>query len=204
KIDPGDPFSANPSIRQCVNCATRNNAQLANLKEDFYQIAFLTILERMPEYDPNHPSGASLTTFIKACVCNRLWAERRKALRYVPFPLYEQSTNADKSTNAESTESNPLIDGLNAEAETCETLENEVIRRLEVESFSEHLPQILAKLSERERCVLEMKFLQELSGAEIAEALGISKGRVSQITKIALAKVEKIYRLALEAGFSNL
>ena len=90
---------------------------------------------------------------------------------------------------------------MNAEACAHEALEDEVIRQLEVEQFCEHLPQFLAKLTEKQRRVLEMKYFEECSGVEIAKALGISKGRVSQIMKTALEKVKKAYLLALEKGF---
>lgn len=175
----GNPFSVESSVRRCVECATEYNKRLESLKEDFYQIAMLTVLEAMPKYDPNHPSGASLTTFIKLSVCKRLWAEREKELNCLPFPDDEQHTDDENCMY------NPLVAGLNAEACAQEALEDEVIRQLEVEEFCEHLPQILAKLTEKQRSVLEMKFYEECSGVEIAKALGISEGRVSQIAKTA-------------------
>lgn len=198
EVVPGNPFSAESSVRRCVNCATEYNTRLKSLKEDFYQIAMLTVLEAMPKYDPNHPSGASLTTFIKLSVCKRLWTERRKELKQIPFPYDEQLMDDDNATQ------NPLVAGLTAEACAHETLEDEVIRQLEVEQFCEHLPKILAKLSEKEHRILKMKYFEECSGVEIAKALGISKGRVSQIAKTALEKVKKAYLLALEKGFNNL
>ena len=197
KIVPENPFSAESSVRRCVDCATAYNKRLKSLKEDFYQIAMLTVLEAMPKYDPNHPSGASFTTFIKLSVCKRLWAEREKELNCLPFPLDEQHTDDDNYTP------NPLVAGLNAEACAHETLDDEVIRQLEVEQFCEHLPQFLAKLTEKQRRVLEMKYLEECSGVEIAKALGISKSRVSQIMKTALEKVKKAYLLGLEKGFES-
>lgn len=194
----GNPVSAGESISKCVNCVTENIAQLKSLKEDFYQIAMLTVLEETPKYDPNHPSGASFTTFIKMRVCTRLWRERKEELGYTPFPLDEPPTDDDNC------QLNPLVVGLTAEACSRESLEDEVIRHLEVEMFCEHLPQILAKLSDKERCALEMKYFEECSVVKIAEALGITKGRVSQIIKCALVKVEKAYRLSVENGFDNL
>ncbi|MCE2402383.1 sigma-70 family RNA polymerase sigma factor [Candidatus Poribacteria bacterium] len=195
KIVPEDPISADQSIRHCVDCATEYNKRLKSLKEDFYQVAMLTVLESIPKYNPNHPSGASFTTFIKKRVCTRLWWERKKELNSLPFPHDEQPTDDDNWTP------NPLVAGLNAEACAHEALEDEVIRQLEVEQFCEHLPQFLAKLTEKQRRVLEMKYFEECSGVEIAKALGISKGRVSQIMKTALEKVKKAYLLALEKGF---
>lgn len=197
EVVPGNPFSAESSVRHCVDCATEYNTRLESLKEDFHQIAMLTVLEAMPKYDPNHPSGASLTTFIKLSVCKRLWAERKKELNCLPFPLDEQPTDVDNCPP------NPLVAGLIAEACSYEAMEDEVIRQLEVEQFCEHLPQFLAKLTEKQRRVLEMKYFEERSGVEIAKALGISEGRVTQITKTALEKVKKAYLLALEKGFNN-
>ena len=198
KVVLGNPLSADQSVSHCVDCVTENSARLKSLKEDFHQIAMLTVLEAMPKYDPNHPSGASLTTFVKSSVCKPLWAVRGKELKYLSFPHDEQLTDD------ENYKQNPLVAGLNAEACTHETVEDEVIRQLEVEQFCEHLPQFLAKLTEQQRRVLEMKFFKERSGVEIAKYLGISKGRVSQILKTALEKVKKAYLLALETGFNNL
>ncbi len=199
KIVCGDPDSAKESINRCVNCVTENT-RLKTLKKDFYQIAMLTVLEETPKYDPNHPSGASYTTYIKTRVCTRLWWERKKELRFIPFPLDEQPCDDDDNT----CRSNPLVAGLISEACSCEALEDEVIRLLEVESFCAYLPKIMAKLTDKERRALEMKYFEDWSGIQIAEALGITKGRVSQIIKSALVKVEKAYRLALESGFDNL
>ncbi len=198
KIVSENLLSADQSIRRCVNCVTEDYTRLKSLKKDFYQIAMLTVLESMPKYDPNHPSGASFITFIKKRVCTRLWWEREKELNCFPFPIDEQPTDDDNWTP------NPLVAGLNAEACAHDALEDEVIRQLEVEQFCEHLPQFLVKLTEKQRRVLEMKFLEERSGVEIAKALGISEGRVTQITKTALEKVKKAYLLALETGFNTL
>ena len=169
---------------------------MQTLKKDFHQIALLTILEETPQYKPDHPSGASYTTFIKKLVCTRLWQARKKELKYLPFQEHEQPTEV-----VEDCPKNPLIAGLIAEACTHESVEDAVNRKLEVERFCEHLPKILAKLTEKERSVLEMMFFQEQSGVEIAKTFSISKGRVSQILKSALAKMEKAYRHILETGW---
>lgn len=59
------------------------------------------------------------------------------------------------------------------------------------------------RLTQKERAVIEMKFFQEFNGAEIAEILEVSKGRVSQITKSALEKLGKAYLVALESVRGN-
>ena len=92
-----DPLSAEEAVRRCAKCATTFNAQLETLTEDFFQIGMLKVLETLPKYDPNHSSGASLMTYMKKVVCNRLWKERwkeqRKAEKYLPYPHEEEHTD---------------------------------------------------------------------------------------------------------------
>lgn len=59
------------------------------------------------------------------------------------------------------------------------------------------------RLTQKERAVIEMKFFQEFNGAEIAEILEVSKGRVSQLTKSALEKLGKAYLSTLERVRGN-
>ena len=60
--DPDDVLTAEASIGHCVACATRRDACLQTRQEDFRQLAYLTILEESPKYDPTHPSQASFIT----------------------------------------------------------------------------------------------------------------------------------------------
>ena len=190
-IDADDVFTAEASIRQCVACATRGYTELERLKEDFRQFAYLTILEETPKYDPTHPSHASFVTFIKSRVCSRLWSERRKELRYLPFPLMEAPMSANEGDDIPML--NPLSAQLYSDAFTCESLEDEVIQKIEAEELQVHMPAMLARLTEKERKVVTLKYFQDCTGVEIAEDLGISEGRVSQLTKSALAKLKTAY-----------
>ena len=186
-----DPFSAEASLSRCVRCVTYGNALLESLSEDFRQLAFLTLLEEGPKYDPNHPSGASFITFMKSRVCSRLWSERRKELKYLSYPL-EEKKSEDKGL-----EPNPLIAALAADALVCEPMEDTIIQQIIVEQFRELLPQFLKKLSEKERAVLRLKYFEERSGAEIALSLSVSEGRVSQLGKSAFTKLKKAYLAAI-------
>lgn len=186
-----DPFSAEASLNRCVRCVTYGNALLESLSEDFRQLAFLTLLEEGPKYDPEHPSGASFITFIKSRVCSRLWSERRKELKYLAYPLEE------KGSEDNGLEPDPLMASLTADALVCETMEDTIIQQIMVEQFRELLPQFLKKLSEKERVVLRMKYFEERSGAEIALVLSVSEGRVSQLGKSGFAKLKKAYLSAI-------
>ena len=155
------------------------------MRDDFHQLAYLTIMEEAPNYDPNHPSGASFVTFIKSRVCYRLWLERRKESKYTPFS-HDEPTDVDRCSL------NPLVSSLLAGACASESIEDEVCMKIEVEQLRSFLPQLLSKLGEKEREVIRLKFFAECSGIEISRQLCVSEGRVSQLLKTALSKLKKV------------
>ena len=189
-IKPNQPLSAAESVVQCVECVTHGCDPLKRSKPDLHQLAYLTILENSPKYDPKHKSGASLGTFIRARVCAKLWNERDKALKTVPYSALEENSGAQHQ------KVNPLMEGLVAETLLHESVEDAVVRELDLQNFKLALPQLLGCLSEKERAVVEMKFYQGLKAVEIADRLGLSEGRISQLSRKALAKLGKAYLLA--------
>ncbi|MYE88414.1 sigma-70 family RNA polymerase sigma factor [Candidatus Poribacteria bacterium] len=88
---------------------------------------------------------------------------------------------------------NPLVDRLTAEACQCEGIDETVTRHLDLKKFKALLPKLFSCLSEKEGMVLKLKFFEELTGVEIAKRLDISEGRASQLSRIALTKLEKLY-----------
>lgn len=184
-IEPNNPLSAEKSIEQCVRCATRGHCRLQGIHDDFRQIAYLTILEDEPKYDPAHDSGASFITFMKSRICGRLWSERRKALKYTPFSM-DPPAEPDARPN-------PLVAGLTAEACASESLEDEVCQKMEIEDFRAALPQLLARLGKKERQAIALKYFKDASGRDIARQLRVSEGRVSQLLKSALGKLRKAH-----------
>ena len=193
-IVPNEPLSAETSIDHCVSCVCRNNAYLKSHYDDLRQIAFLTILEETSNYDPNHPSGASFITFIKAKVCIRLWREQRKLLRETPYPYQECSENDKK---------NPLEAELLTQACAIENMADSVIQQIEVDFLRKCLPKLMERLTEKEKRVIQMKFFKEHTGVQIAKELNISEGRVTQLTQSALAKLGKAYLTALKSKQGN-
>ena len=107
----------------------------------------------------------------------------------MPFPLTEEPM----SDNEDPPVSNPLTAQLYSDACSCESLEDEIIQKIEVEEFQACLPAMLAQLTEKEGKVVTLKYFQAYTGGEIAEALDVSEGRVSQLTKSALAKLKTAY-----------
>jgi RNA polymerase sigma factor for flagellar operon FliA len=57
--------------------------------------------------------------------------------------------------------------------------------------LGERLSRQLRRLGERERTVLEWHYIQHLSFVQIAETLGVTKGRVSQLHRQALARMRE-------------
>lgn len=196
-VIPTDPLSAEPSINKCISCACGSNTHLRSQNEDLRQIAYLTILEETPNYDPDHPSGATYTTFIKAKVCTRLWKEKRKLLREIPYS--HQECLQDENEN----ENNPLVDGLIAQACAVENMADDVIQQIEAEFLRKHLPKLLDKLSKQEKRVIEMKFFEHAKGVEIAQTLNLSEGYVAKLTKRGLAKLGKAYLTIIETTKGN-
>ena len=187
-IDPSSVLTADESIAQCVRCITYGNQRLQSLKEDFHQTAYEAALKAKSEYNSTDQSGASFTTFVRSRVCGTLWNARREALkRETPFSMIEAAGDTEPLAN------NPLVDALVAEACQRDGVDEQVICCVEVEQFERLLPQLLAGLSEKERRTLKLRFFEGLKGVEIAEILGVTKGRVSQLIHTALTKLKKAY-----------
>ena len=154
-IDAGNVLTAEASICQCVACATCGHPELEARRDDFRQVAYLTILEETPKYDPAHPSQASFITFIKSRVCSCLWSERRRELKYQPLPVVETLVSESPKPL------NPLTAALYRDACSRESLEVEVCEKIQIDQFREHLPAMLAQLTEQERKVVMLKYFDD-------------------------------------------
>ena len=84
-----------------------------------------------------------------------------------------------------------------------ENIADNIIEKIEIETLKKKLPKLMQNLSKKEQMVINMKFFQENTGVEIAENLSVSEGRVSQITKNALAKIGKAYINTLDTENGN-
>jgi len=49
--------------------------------DDWGQEAFLAVMEGMKSYNPDHPTGAQLSTYLYTCLRNKIIAMRRQELR---------------------------------------------------------------------------------------------------------------------------
>lgn len=62
--------------------------------------------------------------------------------------------------------------------------------RIEASELTREIAGYLEKLTEKERLVISLYYYEELNQKEIAEVLGVSEGRVSQLHSQALAKLK--------------
>ena len=62
-INPTQPLIANRSVTRCVKYVSCGNKRLQHMKTDLQQLAYLTILENSPKYNPDHHTGASYTPY---------------------------------------------------------------------------------------------------------------------------------------------
>lgn len=73
--------------------------------------------------------------------------------------------------------------------------EEHAYRRVELKQFCGKVTEMMESLPDRERRIIKLHYHQQLSFDEIAQMLGVTKGRISQVHKSALAR--------LRAGFVN-
>jgi len=67
----------------------------------------------------------------------------------------------------------------------------DVSKKIEEEELIEVIKKILAKLPQNEQLVIQLYYFEELSLKEIAEILGVSESRVSQIHKKVIKKIRE-------------
>ncbi len=71
------------------------------------------------------------------------------------------------------------------------------VNRLEDKELTKVLAKILSKLSEKERLVISLYYYEELTQKEIAEVLGVSEGRISQLHSQALINLRNKAKVQL-------
>ncbi|NPA11280.1 MAG: RNA polymerase sigma factor FliA [Epsilonproteobacteria bacterium] len=66
---------------------------------------------------------------------------------------------------------------------------DDVSKKVEEDELIEHITRILSKLPQNEQLVIQLYYFEEMSLKEIAEILGVSESRVSQIHKKVIKKI---------------
>ena len=67
-----------PDLNKCANCMACASPPLPNFRDDFLQIASMTLVEKGTTFNPVHESGANFGTFIRPRICVSLMNARQK------------------------------------------------------------------------------------------------------------------------------
>ena len=162
-----------PDLTYCATCMSKTPPKRLDLEDDLFQVAALALIDKGPKFDPSHESGASFRSFIRVHICGTLMdakkQEIRQSLREVPM----SHAPVNETWDADDPVSVLQVPDPQAEFED---------RLVEALSFTSALPEILKMLTPSERKVFTY-LRDEWQNHEIAEALNLSKGRVSQLVK---------------------
>jgi RNA polymerase sigma factor for flagellar operon FliA len=81
--------------------------------------------------------------------------------------------------------------------ELCIDPSENAVAQLERQELKEHVANAIQELPERERHILALYYHEELTLAEIAEVIGVSESRVSQLRSLAVSRLRTRLRTSL-------
>jgi len=150
--------------------AVKNHAELEDKVDEVFQNATAQAWRKADEFNPDLPADKWLLTFAINAIQNMKRADKRRLQLVVPVSDTEQARQARKGDKA---------------GELTEDDFYDLIYKPPKEpgwSFTE----LISSLNASERQVLTLHFVEELEGAELAAALGISVG--ATYTRLSRAK----------------
>lgn len=168
---------------------------------DYSQNAAIGLLEAMERYDParNIEFIAYAKTRVRGAVFNGLRAylteNRQNAMRETRFGERYESLHRDGDEDP-LTQFVSVISGLAighlmdslGESELVEQAHH-VEQQIDAQRVGMRLKTAIHTLPERERLVIELHYLQHIPFVNVAEMLGVTKGRISQIHKSAIGRL---------------
>ena len=165
-----------PDLRHCAECIANAAPRRNDLREDLFQVASVTLIDKGPTFNPGHESGANFRSFIRVRICGALMDVKEREVRHstregsMPdeeWNPHEWSDSADE----------PEIESLWQFPDPHAEFENRLVRDI---SFTSLLPELLKILTPREHKVF-IYLRENRQNHEIAKVLNISKSRVSQL-----------------------
>ena len=136
-----------PDLRQCAVCTASAAPQRFDLRNDFLQIASLTLIEKGPAFNPTHQSGASFGTFIRPRICGALTDEKSRELTHSTREVPSFDGESDSSEDM-AAEVNQDVGRLWEVPDVHAEFEAKLVRDI---SFATALPKLLKMLTPRER-----------------------------------------------------
>jgi len=175
-----------PDLRRCAACIASAAPQRLDLRDDLFQVASVTLIEKGPAFNPTHQSGASFGTFIRPRICGALMDEKSRELTHSTRerPNFEDAWDLSENPGADINQDiGRLWEVPDAHAE----FEAKLVRNI---SFATALPKLLKMLTPREQAIFDC-LRENQQNYEIAADLKISEGRVSQLVKQVTLKLTK-------------
>jgi len=167
-----------PDLNWCANCMAYATPQCPDIRDDLLQIASIVLVEKGPRFNSTHRSGASFGTFIRPQICGTLKNAKEKELLHNRRELPHADEGCDLDVDVEA-EADRDIGWWHEVSDSNSEFEDELVQDI---SFREALPALLQTLTARERDVFAC-LRENQQNHEIAEALKLTEGRVSQLVK---------------------
>ena len=179
-----------PDLNRCAECMARASPPLPNFRDDFLQIASMTLVEKGAAFNPVHESGAKFGTFIRPRICVSLTNARNKELLHQGRERLgtTQPSDADAVTDAEGNEG--IESTSNLPHPIVESFVNGLLWDVSVANFEQFLPQLLKDLTPRERQVFAL-IREDTRNCDIAEALDLRPSRISYLVKQVKTKLKQ-------------
>lgn len=174
---------------------------------DYQQLAYIGLLEAMRRYRPD--VGAQFSTFatyrIKGAILNGIpkMTERGEYVSYLRRSRRDRDESLLEDNGGVASGLGPMLDLIvgialtyqldelaeQGEGETLADVEPYVSRSYD--ELQNYLKEVLAQLAERDRQVVYYHYFHQMSFEDIANVLALTKGRVSQLHKRALAAIRE-------------
>ncbi len=171
--DPKLSLAVGPVSDQ-VSALARHLARGTNHFQDFRQEGLLAACLAVQSFD--EAAGASFSTYALRCARNRMLDGLRRERR-----IFNKTVSADAVMDAETGDS--FIDLVPFRPSFIEVPENRYLVT--------QLHSAMDRLPERERAILQLSFFDELTHDEISLRLGLTRARVGQLVKQAIARLRK-------------
>lgn len=169
-----------PDLNRCADCMAYVGPTLPYFRDDFLQIASITLLEKGTAFDPTHKSRATFGTFIRPRICVSLTNARRKELDHHGRERLQSIGAFDTYDTADTEDDTNIAFMLSVPEPTTESFVDALVWDISLANFERALPQLLNALTSREQQVFGC-IRQDMRNTDIAEVLHLSPGRVSQL-----------------------
>ena len=179
-----------PDLNKCANCMACASPPLPNFRDDFLQIASMTLVEKGTTFNPVHESGANFGTFIRPRICVSLMNARQKEFLHQGRERLDRPTASDTCGRPDAEDDRDVGLISNIPDPTTELFVDRLIWDFSIADFERALPQLLKDLTPRERQVFVF-IREDMHNCDIAEALNLKPSRISYLVKQVKTKLKQ-------------